>query len=151
MYRIRLMLLSLFLAAVLFAAGCGASSKPVERINGEAITQDQFMKGLESGIGLTEQFTAGKRVLDTMISMKLVEKEAADKGVSVSDAELKKAMNDAKQSVKKMSGQSFEEYLKQMGAKEADLQAQLEFSILLKKLVVTKSDVEEYFKAHAAD
>jgi len=156
--RLQYLLLAGIMAVGLLGGGCGKNTgssqtavqgpPTVAEVNGTPITRNDFMKGLEEGVGLSESFTAGRRVLDTMIGIQLVEKELKAQNITISDAELKKALEEAKQGIASSGGGTYEDFLKQAGISEADLTKQLRFNLALRKLVVTKSEMEEYFKAH---
>jgi hypothetical protein len=156
--RLQYLLLAGIIAVGLFCGGCGKNTgssqttlqgpPTVAEVNGTPITRNDFMKGLEEGVGLSESFTAGRRVLDTMIGIQLVEKELKAQNITISDAEVKKALEEAKQSIASSGGGTYEAFLKQAGISETDLTQQLKFNLALRKLVVTKSEMEEYFRAH---
>lgn len=141
------LLASLLLALLL--AGCGP--KPVVKINGAPVTQEDFLAALEKGVGLTEGPATGRRVLDTMITMRLVEKEAQEKGVTISDEEIEKAFQLAKEGIESSGRGSFEEFLKSIGATEAYMKEQVKFNLLLQKLTVTDAEAEQFFSERPGD
>jgi hypothetical protein len=144
----RLWFASVLLVA-LFAAGC--ASPPVAKVDGISVTREEFSKSLEQGIGLNEEFRAGRIVLDTLIGIQLIEKEAKQKGVEASDAELNAALEEYKQNLLATAKLPFDQFLAKSGASLEDIKSRLRLSILLKKLVVSNQEIEEYYKAHAAE
>jgi hypothetical protein len=148
MARLRLwLLIAVVLAAVLVLAGCG--NKTVVKVNGTPITQEQFFQAMQQGLGLQEEFSAGRQTLEMLILIQLVEKAAKDKNITVSEAELKQAADDrSKAFEQKSGGRTLAEQLQQVGATEADFQNQLKFEILLKKMIVPQTEVETYFSTN---
>jgi hypothetical protein len=143
------LLFGLVLAAALFVAGC--ASRPVAKVDGTPISQESFYKGLEHGTGLSEEFQAGRAVLDTMIGITLIEKEAAKQNITVSPEELKQGLEEYKKSIQASTNLSLEDFLKKTGATQADVEARVKLSILLQRLIVSDLEIEEYFKAHTKD
>jgi parvulin-like peptidyl-prolyl isomerase len=142
-------IIALALASALILAGCGP--KPVAKINGEAVTQAEFMKALQDGVGLVTGPATGRRVLDTLIVTRLVEKAAQEKGITISDKEIQTAREEFKSSVEaSMRGETFESFMQQREMTEEYLADQLRFNILLQRLVVTDLEAEEFFKENAA-
>jgi hypothetical protein len=144
----RLLFASLLLAA-LFTAGC--ASPPVARVSGVPVTREEFTKALEQGIGLNEEFRAGRVVLDTLIGIQLIEKEAKQQGVEASDAELNAALEQYKKGLQASTNLPFDEFLKKSGVSLEDIKSRLKVSVLLRKLVVSDQEIEEYYKAHAQE
>jgi len=150
MERLRHAVLILVLAGALFVGGCGP--KVVAKLNGAPITQEEFMQALENGIGLAEGPSAGRRVLDTLLVRRLVEKAAQEKGITVSDEEAKKALEEIKLSIKSSPRfTTFEDFYKQSGITEAYLADQAKYNLLLGKMVVTEQEAEQYFKERSAE
>jgi|GEM_PF-6050056 len=135
----------LALIAALFAAGC--AGRPVAKVNGVPISQQDYQKGLEHGTGLSEEFQAGRIVLDTLIGIRLIEKEATQKNITVSEEELNKALEEYKKSIQVSTNVPFDEFLKKTGITLEDAKNRARLSVLLKKLVVSDMEIEEYFKA----
>lgn len=151
-FRLAILGLGLVIGASVLLAGCG--EKPVAKVDGIPITRDQFMTALEQGVGLTEGFSAGQRTLDMLIIMQLVEQAATKQGITISETELKKAMDEERKRFEQSgaaANMSYEEVLKKAGVSQADLEKQKRFGILLRKLVVTKADAEEYFRVNQKD
>jgi hypothetical protein len=144
--RFRLILLATALAGSISAGICRAENMAV--VNGVAITREAFTKGLENGIGLSENFQAGRRVLDALIGMQVIKEELKARGLTISEEELQVTLVALKKSIA-ASGGSFEEFLKQTGASEADILPQLELDLALRKLAVSDAEVEQYLKANA--
>ncbi|NIM05442.1 MAG: hypothetical protein GTO55_04910 [Armatimonadetes bacterium] len=144
------MIMGLALTATLFLTGCGP--EPVAKLDGVAITQEEFMSALENGVGLREGPSTGRRVLDTIITRRLVEKAAAEQDVTVSEEEINKALEDFKEGVvASMRTGSFEAFLKDTGLTEEHFRDQFRISLLVEKLVVTDLEIEEYFTARSQE
>jgi hypothetical protein len=147
-FRLATIGLCLGMGVLFLLGGCGP--KPIAKVDGTAISRDEFTAALEHGIGLRESFNAGKQTLDMLIVMKLVEKDAKQKGISVSDAELKKALDTEKKDFQSPDGSSYEDALKKAGIPMEEYKQQKRFDLLLEKLVVTNAEIEQAFKTYAS-
>jgi len=144
--RFRLILLATALAVSISAGICRAEN--VAEVNGVAITREDFTKGLENGIGLSENFQAGRRVLDALIGLQVIKDELKARGLKISEEELQVTLAALKKSIA-ASGGTYEELLKQTGASEADILSQFELTLALRKLAISDAEVEQYLKANA--
>jgi foldase protein PrsA len=130
------------LAACSSAAATGGD---VASVNGQKISRADFDKKLEAG-------PAGKSVLTQLVQQKLVDQYAADKKITVSDAEVAKKEDEIK--AKYPPGQ-FEQILKQQGLSENDVHDILRQTVVIEKAVdpqikVSDADIKAYFdKNHA--
>ena len=153
----RMFLVSGFLIALLGAifliSGCGGSStepKEIVKIDGTPITRSEFMSSLENGDGLKEGPRTGRIVLEQLIARRLIEKDAKEKSITISDEEMNFAMDGLKKEVQGQ-GQTLDQFIKQIGLSEARLKDQLRFNLLLQRLVVSNSAAEQYYNEHPAE
>src|SRR5690554_6341594 len=93
-------------------------------VNNEPITRLELLDELEK--------TYGSQVLDNMVSQKLVEQEAKNRGVSVSDEELNTRIDEIRGNIEQ-SGSSLEDALAMQGQTEDDLREGVRLSILIEK------------------
>lgn len=112
----------------------------VAMVDGTPISRLSVVKDLEK--------RAGKDVLDTMITKKLIKDEIKKLGVSIKDEDITAEMDKIKEQVGSQGG-TLEEALTAQGMTEADLREQIVLNkeleqILSDKLVVTDEEVTEY-------
>ena len=117
----------------------------VASVNGKAIRKDQFDKTLEQ--------VSGHEVLQRMISEQLVQAAAKAKNVTVTDAEVKTAMD-------RLAGQfgtqaDFQKALKDNGLTEEDAKKDLTTNLTLDKLskqgvTVSDAEIQKYFEENKA-
>ncbi len=168
--------LGLILAVVLGMAvftGC-SEEKLVATVNGENITKTEFDSTFDSfkmqyeqqfGADVWNQDTGGRKfidvakekILDVEIGFRLEAKKAKEMGLSVSDAEVKKQLDDAKTyfgteekfneflTAQKMTLESFNDSMKKQ-----ILSSKLQEKIN-EKTTVTDQEIEAYFKANQAE
>jgi len=124
--------LGLLAVMMLFFYGC---SKPVATVNGKPVTERELDRELERA--------GGKNMLETLISQKLVEQDAAAKHISVSDQEVEKQIEE----LKKTLGPTEQQNL--TGDKLKMIRDNIRFNILLRKTItasVSEADKKAYFE-----
>lgn len=135
--------MTLPIVATLWLVGCSNSnnSSMIASVNGEEITEDELNESL------TTQY--GTEVLDTLITNKIIELEAKELGVSVSEEELQK---------------EYDEYASQYGGEDAllelldsygmdvdDVKKDMEtylltFKVMEDDLGITEEEIKTYFE-----
>lgn len=135
--------MTLPIVATLWLVGCSNSnnSSMIASVNGEEITEDELNETL------TTQY--GTEVLDTLITNKIIELEAKELGVSVSEEELQK---------------EYDEYASQYGGEDAllelldsygmdvdDVKKDMEtylltFKVMEDDLGITEEEIKTYFE-----
>lgn len=123
------------IVVLLVLGGLFAKNKlMVATVNGEPIGHLQFIKELQK--------QEGKKVLDNLITQKLILQETAKKNISVNDAEVDAELNKIKDSIKQ-SGQSFDEILTSRGLTINSVKEQIRNNLLIKKLLGDKIKVSD--------
>ncbi|MBX6377844.1 MAG: SurA N-terminal domain-containing protein, partial [Clostridia bacterium] len=140
------------LALAVVAAGLGvvavraAAPDVVATVNGQPITVDELYSELAAGPGRT--------VVDQLIARKLVEQEAAVRGVKVTDAEVDAELAGVRGNF--ASQEAFQQALAMSGIDEAGLREQIRFQMYLRKLLEPQVDLSDkalraYFDQHKED
>lgn len=119
----------------------GGGDKTIAVVNGEKITQDDFVQ-------IAASFD-GAHVLDQMIAEKLVSQKAREEGLSVSDEEYEAELAVLKEQFP--NEEMFELVLEQQGMSEETFRKQIEMNLLLEKMLAPKievsdEEVKEYFE-----
>lgn len=149
-------------------AGCSSSSGVVATVNGKDITKkeyDQRYNIIKAGYQLQQGITIDeKKDTDTvktlrdmayndLVVQKLLDEEAAKKGVKVTDQEVDENIEYLKTSRNESEPQGFEKFLKQLGLEEKELSAVLKEELTYNKmrekvtadLVVSDDEVKDYY------
>jgi|GEM_PF-530838 len=147
------MIASLLLAVALVIAlvslfngsGGAASGGTVATVNGEKISKDELYEAMVPSAGTT--------ALDSLITMKLVDQEASNKKIEVTEDEMAKELADVKKNFGSES--AFKDALKQAGLSEDVLNNQLQMQVQLRKLLkdkvkVTDADIKKYYDENKA-
>ncbi len=147
-------------------ATTGCSNKDVAaKVNGEKISTEQLNQQLdqlkkqypnmfEGADGEGRLLDFKKRLLDNLINQKLIEQAAKDKGIKISDADIKKQIDQLKGGFK--DDTQFKDALKSAGMTEAALTEQIRQQLMTQKLIeslsadqkVTEADVKAYYAAN---
>lgn len=159
------------LLALFFTAGCKVTkkenpNKPVAKVNGEAITRGEFdrrynqVKQLLAGMYGEEALKTdqGKQALDTlkwkildeMIQDKVIEQRAATDGITVTDEEVNKQLEEAKKDA------NYEQNLKAQNITEEEYKKLIRLDLLKQKMKdqytekykITEQDIENYYNSH---
>jgi len=109
-------------------------------VNGQPIFRYQYIKALEQ--------QDGKTVLDGLVVNKLIGQEAAKKGVTISDPELRQDSKQIEDSIAKQ-GQSLDVLLAARGMTKSDFENQLKTQKLIEKMLgsqitVSDKDISDY-------
>lgn len=159
----------LFLFALILccAAPVGAETliKVVAMVNNDAVTSYQLEKQLATAMATdtsktqlsqAEHKELKQKILEGMIEDLLVEQRVREIGLSVSDQEIDRAIEDV-QRQNKLTLEQLKTALQAQGMSFADYRSKLRKEILRYKLIgrevnskveVTRAQVREYFKAH---
>lgn len=118
----------------------GGQNEAVAVVNGEKITQDEFVEAAAAG--------GGAQVLDQMIVEKLIQQKAKEKNVTVSDKEYETELATLKKQFP--SEEMFDQALAQQGLTEEEFREQFETNLLMEKLLgskieVSDKEVQKYF------
>ena len=148
LYR-RLLACGVAVAAGLAVAGCTDQSAPVAYVNGNAISQDDYVSLLE--MSQSRGTLAGQTTLNSMIQNQLLVDEARKEGVAPSREELQAALNQLR------LNPQFQETMRQTGLSEGQimrlfLEPQIcQVRLMAKMAGVTDADIRSTFTAHKAD
>ena len=139
-WMIASLVLAVALIISLFGQFSGKSSDTVATVNGEKITKDELYAQMVP--------SAGKSVLDNLITMKLVDQDASNKKVTVTQEDEDKELADVKKSFG--SDEQFNQALSQSGMSLTDLKTQLKMQAQLRKLLadkikITDADIQAYY------
>jgi parvulin-like peptidyl-prolyl isomerase len=149
-------------------AGCGSNSGVVATVNGKEITQKEYDQRnniikagyqLQQGVTLDEKKDADtlKKIRDMayndLVVQKLLDEEAAKKGIKVTDKEVEDNINYLKTSRNQSESDGYDKFLKQMGITQKELPAILKEELIYSKMnekitadiVVADQDVKDYY------
>lgn len=112
----------------------------VATVNGAPIDRLSFTNELQN--------TAGKQVLNTMVTKKLIEQEAQKKHISVSDKEVQDEVNKTNENLAK-NGQNLEQALAAQGMTINDFKEQVRIQKMVEKLFekdiqVSDKEIQDY-------
>lgn len=142
-YLTRRNLLATFAIIVIIIAGIFLRNKlTVATVNGEAIGKIQFLNELEK--------EDGKRVLENLVTQKLIDQESKRRNISISDQEVNSEIEKIKDSLKKR-GQNIEEVLAVRGLTIDKAKEQIKNNLILKKLLsdsikVSDKEIDDYIE-----
>jgi parvulin-like peptidyl-prolyl isomerase len=162
MKRIRI-LLAVALAGVLALSAVGCSDKNVAaRVNGEVISVEQldtqvaqlkkqYPQMFEGADGEGRLLDFKQRLLDNLINQELVKQAAEEKGISVSDGDVDKQIEQLKAGFK--DDAQFEAAIKQAGMTVETLETQIREQLLTQKLIeslaadgaATEAEIKAYY------
>jgi len=149
------------LIGALGASGC-SNKNVVAKVNGATISTDSLNQQLEQlkkqypnmftgadGEGRLLDFK--QRLLDNIINQKLVEQAAKDKGISVSDADVQKQIDQLRAGFKDQA--QFDAALKSAGMTVEGLKTQIRNQLVTQKLIeslsasskVSEADIQAYY------
>jgi parvulin-like peptidyl-prolyl isomerase len=135
--------------AITLAAGSLTAAELVEaivvRVGDRIVTRTQYVKRLKEGYAEIDQTAAPdkvvarrdelrKNLINEVIAELLVKDRADRLGISVTEADVKEAMNRLKQQYNITSDAQFEDSLKKSGMSRADMEARLRDTLLTNKL-----------------
>jgi parvulin-like peptidyl-prolyl isomerase len=135
--------------AILLAATAASAAQLVEaivvRVGDRVITRTQYEKRLREGLAEIDQAVPPaqaaakkdefrKALIDDLIAELLVKDRADRLGLTVTDPEIKEAINRLKQQYNITTDQQFDESLKQSNMSRADMETRLRDSILTNKV-----------------
>lgn len=132
----------ILLAGATLFAGCG--QKPVAKVNGVGITQDEYMTELEKMHNPATGKSLGESVLEKLITNKIVLAQAENEKVMPTDADVQKQID-----IQQLNPQ-FEETLKQSGMSLADYKSDCKAQLALQNLYtkdvkVSSKEVEDRY------
>lgn len=108
-------------------------AKAVATVNGDKITETDLYDEMVKGEGI--------QVLDRMITMKLVDQEAKKANITVSDADIKKEIDEIKQSLGGDAG--YQQALASNGISEEQLKESIRIQVLATKILSKEIKTEE--------
>lgn len=157
-------LLGALAAGTLAVTGC-SNQDTAAKVNGEKISTEQLEQQLdqlkkqypnmfEGADGEGRLLDFKQRLLDNLINQKLIEQAAKDKGIKISDADIKKQIDQLKAGFK--DDAQFKDALKSAGMTEAALTEQIRQQLMTQKLIeslsadqkVTEADIKDYYAAN---
>ncbi len=171
----RKFILLLALVAALFLAGCGntpSAEEFVGEVNGVKMTQAEYQQRyalLQASYKMKQETYSGTAVdktpddvlkelanqaFDDIVYQKLLIKEAQDRGIEVSDAELDKAINDFKEIQLQGDEESYKKFLQQTGLDEGKFRFEMKLEQLISKIreeviagiAVSEEEIKNYYK-----
>ncbi len=125
---------TLFVLVLGFLAYLNAGLFLVALVNNKPVWRTELIKQLEK--------QGGKQVTDMLVNKLLIYQEASKKGVSVSEQDVEAEYKKLEDQFKSQ-GTSLQDVMALQGLKESDLKEELEFSLLLKKLLADKVAVSD--------
>lgn len=148
------------LAAVTpLAAGCGPKEATFAKVNGQTISQKEYIQALEraqislpSPTGQPLQVPAGRQVMEQLITQKVVAAEASKLGVKPTDADIDRRYELQKKLVQQqVSGKTFEDAVKEQGLTPEAIKDQMRYDLTQTALLAKRMNVteEELKKAYA--
>ncbi len=122
-------------------AGCG--EKPVAIVNGDRITEKEFVDKLKE--------TGGEQVLQQMIDRQIVEDAFAKAGLQLSEEDIAARMQEIQS--RALSPQAFQDYLAARGLTVEDLRKELELQMKVEMLAtkdvqVTEEQLKKFYQEH---
>lgn len=131
------------LAGVYWVARPAWSRDVVATVNGEPITKEDLYEAMLAA--------GGGRLLEQLIEERLVEQEAARRGITVGEDEIAKEIEQLKQ--RYGGDEGFKAVLQQFGMTEERLRREVRVNLLVRKLLapeiqVTEQDVRRYYEEH---
>ncbi len=170
MKRLVLTLIAILVIAALVVSGCSSKKTPEKleqkvaaEVNGTKIYASEVEAQLASVLGshasqlqgeegqqMIEQFR--KQILEQLIEFELIYQEAVKKGYKVTDADVKKRVEEIKKQFP--SEDEFKKALQQAGITESELPERVKKQIYAEKMVeeifkdikVTDKEIEDYYK-----
>ena len=157
-------LLGAFVAGALSLTGC-SKKDTAAKVNGETISTTELDKQLaqlkkqyptmfDGADGEGRLLDFKKRLLDNLINQKLIEQAAKDKGIKISDADVKKQIEQLKAGFK--DEKQFTDALKSAGMTLESLTEQIRQQLMTQKLIeslsanekVTQANIKTYYAAN---
>ena len=143
-------------ATALLAAGCGKDD--FAKVNGQAITREEYIQALERapvsvpGAPPAARVNAGRYVLDQLIGRKVVTAEASKLNVNPTDADVQQRYDVQKKILEQqMPGKAFEAAMKEQGTTpeeiKEEMRAQLaETNLLAKRMNITEDEIKKAYE-----
>jgi foldase protein PrsA len=135
----------ILVAAALLISSAFSNKDAVASVEGQTISKDELYNALVTPYG--------KDTLSLLIDNRIIEMEAKKEGVKVSEQEIK---DELQMYIDSYGGdEAFEAALKQSGVSEEDLKQDIEYYVLIEKLLKPEIDVTEeekkaYFEENKA-
>jgi len=137
------------IALVIFIFGCiliiivGCGEKPVAVINGDRITETEFVGKLKE--------TAGKQILQQMIDRQIIQDAFAKAGLQLSEEDIASRIQEMQSQAP--SPEAFQEYLAASGVTIEGLRENLELQMKVmmlatKDVVVTEEQLKQFYEEH---
>jgi parvulin-like peptidyl-prolyl isomerase len=126
---------ALLLAAGLALAGPARADDNVAIVNGQPLTQAQFLAEVQARYGFV--------VREALIINLVIEQEAKKKGFSATEAEIDTSYNEQKTSMEQQTGQSFDKWLVTQQLTVAAYRQRLRNNLLLQKMVAADVTAEQ--------
>ncbi len=127
---------------LLALTACNAENgEVVAKINGDVITKEEFYQEMLNN--------GGKQLLDRMIDQKLILQAAEEKGVTVTEEQIRERMNEMKE---QLGGEaSFQMYLAQFGITEERLKQDVRNQLLIEgvlgpEIKISEEELKAYFE-----
>ena len=135
--------LAFFLFGCILIVVAGCDQKPVAVVNGDRITEKEFVDKLKE--------TTGERILQQMIDRQIVEDAFQKAGLKLSEQDIAASIQEMQS--RAPSPAAFEEYLIARGVTledlREDLQLQMKVNMLATKdVVVTEEQLEKFYEEH---
>ncbi|MHB1465206.1 MAG: peptidyl-prolyl cis-trans isomerase [Thermoleophilia bacterium] len=154
---------ALALVIAVLLTGCGDAT--VATVNGQAITKSQldrevkFRYGSQAGDPSSSQYKQLEtQMLDTLITQQIINAEAQKRGITVSDDEINKAIDQQKQAAG--GADKFKKKMSDAGVSDDQLSSMMKDNIYFQKLLadvtrdaanVTDQQALDYYNQHKGD
>ncbi len=140
-FPIRQIALAIFIFGCILIIIVGCEEKPVAVINGDRITETEFVGKLKK--------RAGKHVLQEMIDRQIIQDAFAKAGLQLSEEDIAGRIQEVQSSAP--SPQAFQDYLAARGVTLEDLREDLELQMKVvmlatKDVVVTEEQLEQFYE-----
>jgi hypothetical protein len=133
----------LAVAAGLAAVTAGCGSKPVAKVNGQVISEDQFYQALQSG---RTNARIAATTLDAMITRNLIFQAAKQRNVAPSESDLAEAR--AQYTQMAVFQREWDPLFRSKLASEEDLTQEMEFVIDVSRMFIGTDALRKFFNAH---
>jgi foldase protein PrsA len=165
-YMLGFALSAILLVGLVGLSGCG-NKGVAARVNGQAIMESDLTSQLDQLKKQYPQMFTGsdaegrlldfkQRLLENLVNQALIEQAAKDKGLSITDADIQKQIDQLKSGFKDQA--AFDQALKSAGMTIEQLRAQIKSQLVTQKLVETLSasqkvsdaDIKAYYDKNKA-
>ncbi|MCF8012060.1 MAG: peptidylprolyl isomerase [Clostridiales bacterium] len=143
--RIVHLFMIIFVIGIIVAIGTGCSSdeQAVAKVNGKSINKSELYNELVK--------QSGQQALDALISQEIIEQEAEEQNVEVTDSDVEKEITKVKEYY---GGQdAFNQAMESYGYSSDDLKKEITMNIKVKKLLeprisISEEEMKEYFNTN---